>query len=228
MKRTLSNFIASNENVFVFPYENETYKAEYENNRFLINTVLKNKYGELPLLLENDNETISLIQATLLINKYKLDKLWETTVLQYNPIWNVEGTETTTTEYGEHTTNKEYGERIKNNDYGEKKNTSNFFNFPYDDSVNPYQTNKEDNTQLANSDTFTEESVSDSETSLQHTDKVTINRQGNIGVTSTQHLINEEREVANFSFWNVVIEMVAKEITIPYYESEECSICCWF
>ena len=227
MKRTLSDFISANNDIFVFPYDNGTYIVEYENNKDLINTVLKNKYGELPLLHENDNDTLSLIQATLLINKYKLDTLWNTTNLVYNPIWNVDGTETTTTEYGEHTTNKEYGERIKNNDYGEKKTNSNFFNFPYDDSVNAYQTNKDDTTQLASSDTFTEESATDSETSLQHTDKVTIERHGNIGVKSTQSMIAEERSIADFSFWNVVIEMVAKEITIPYYESEvvECS---WF
>lgn len=227
MKRTLSDFISANNDVFIFPYDNNTYKVEYENNKELINIVLKNKFGELPLLLENDNDTISLIQATLLINKYKIDTLWNTTNLEYNPIWNVDGTETTTTEYGEHTTNKEYGERIKNSDYGEKKTNSNFFNFPYDDNTNAYQTNKDDTTQLANSDVFTEESASDSETSLQHTDTVTIERQGNIGVKSTQSMILEEREIANFSFWNVVIEMVAKEITIPYYESEV-DRCSWF
>lgn len=247
MSRKLEDFIKANNEIFIFPWQNSTYQNEYLENSDIINIVMRNKYGSLPLKLENDNETLSLIQGVLLINRYKIDTLWNTTNLEYNPIWNVDGTETTTTEYGEHITDRDYGERKLKSDYGQQKTTSEFGNrentskdfvFPYDDNENKNQTTEHTDFQnaendIVTSDAFTNESLEnarkDSEKSFTHTDKVTIERKGNIGVTSTQELITRERQVANFEFWNVIIEMICKEITIPYYESEvQENACCYW
>lgn len=211
------------DNGFQFPYETE-YSSEYEENETTIKVIMKNKYGTLPL--KNDIEdTASVITATLFQYKYKLDKLWETTKLEYNPIWNVDGTETTKTEYGEHETTTSFGEKVSESVYGEKIRNNTYSSYPYD-TLTETPTNKENVVDNENTDIFTDSPHDDTTISSEHTDTVSIERKGNIGVTSTQHLIDEERRVANFAFWNVVIEMLAKEITIPYYrESEEIYDC---
>lgn len=225
--KTLSNYIETNPNIFIFPWQNETYQNEYNNNKDIINVVMKNKYGSLPMLLENDNETTALIQGVLLINKYKIDTLWNTTNLEYNPIWNVDGTTTTTSNYGEHetTNNKEKMETIAT--YGTETKKEENAVFPFNSETS---TKSAENT-LTNSkedDKITVNPTSEINTSKAHVDIVEETRQGNIGVTSTQHLIEEERKVANFSFWNVLIELVAKEITIPYYKELEKNECCYW
>lgn len=224
--KTLSNYIETNPNIFIFPWQNETYQNEYNSNKDIINVVMKNKYGSLPMLLENDNETTSLIQGILLINKYKIDTLWDTTNLEYNPIWNVDGRTTTTNVYGEHeTTNaKDKVETIA--EYGDETKTEENALFPFNSETS---TKSAENT-LTNSkedDKITINPTNETNTSKEHTDTITEERKGNIGVTSTQHLIMEERNVANFSFWNVLIEIVAKEITIPYYKELEYDCCYW-
>jgi hypothetical protein len=214
------------ENGIDFPYTTE-YSEEYLNNAETIKIIMRNKYGTLPLK-NSIAETSALIMATLFQYKYKLDKLWETTKLEYNPIWNVEGTETTITEYGTHETTRSFGEKVSESVYGEKIRNNTYSSYPYD-TLTETPTNKENVIDSENTDIFTDSPHNDTTTSNEHTDTVTISREGNIGVTSTQHLIGEERSVANFSFWNVVIEMLAKEITIPYYQERgnEYEYCFW-
>lgn len=213
------------DNGLQFPYNTE-YSTEYTENEDTIKIIMRNKYGTLTL--KNDiSETSSLIMATLFQYKYKLDKLWETTKLEYNPIWNVDGTETTTSEYGEHETTSSFGEKVSESVYGEKIRNNTYSSYPYDTQTET-PTNKENVVDSENTDIFTDSPHDDTTTSKEHTDKVTIERKGNIGVVSTQKMIGEERNIANFSFWNVVVEMIAKEITVPYYErSEEHDYCFW-
>lgn len=206
------------DNGLQFPYNTE-YSTEYSENEETIKILMKNKYGTLPLK-NNIAETSALIMAILFQYKYKLDKLWETTKIEYNPIWNVDGTETTTSEYGEHATTTSFGEKISESVYGEKIRNNTYSSYPYD-TLAETPTNKENVVDNENTDIFTDSPHNDTTTSNEHTDTVTVERKGNIGVTSTQHLINEERSISNFSFWNVVIEMLAKEITIPYYRESE-------
>lgn len=51
------------------------------------------------------NDFLALF-SSMIENEFsqKWSKLYETTILEYNPIWNVDGTETTTTKYGKTTT----------------------------------------------------------------------------------------------------------------------------
>lgn len=213
-------------NGLTFPYEGE-YVTEYNENENIIKTIMKNKYGQLELRFD-DAETDNVIMASLFQYKYKFDKLWETTKLTYNPLWNVEGTETTTSVYGERETTRNYGEKVSENVYGEKTKTSTFSSYPYDTQVET-PTNKENLVDNENTDIFTDTEHTDTDTTKGYTDTVTVKREGNIGITSSQQLLESERRVADFSFWNVVIETVVKEITIPYYkESEECLNACCF
>lgn len=214
-------------NGLTFPYESE-YATEYNENENIIKTIMNNKYGQLNLRFDVA-ETDSVIMATLFQYKYKFDKLWDTTKVTYNPLWNVEGTETTTTTYGEREITRNYGEKVSENVYGEKTKTSTLSSYPYDTQVET-PTNKENLVDNENTDIFTDTEHTDTDTSKEYTDTVTVKREGNIGVTTSQHLLTEERNVANFSFWNVVIDTVVKEITVPYYKESEVNYnaCCFW
>lgn len=72
-------------------------------------------------------------------------------------------------------------------------------------------------------------SVQDENISRTHTDTVTTIRKGNIGVTSTQSLIQQTRDVAVFDFYSSVLEDIIEAITIPVYDDGESENCPgWF
>ena len=183
-----------------------------------------NNYGNLLLLNDDISVTKTLVDACIHSNDYKWKKLYETTVLTYNPIWNVDGTETRTTEYGEHVTTQNNGERIETMVNGERQNTSNqkLSSYPFDTATKTATEETDENvTNAQSTDTRTNNAVVDSTTSNTHTDKETVTRSGNIGVTSTQKLINEERQVAIFQFINTVLLDIVTDITIPVWEESE-------
>ena len=152
------------------------------------------------------------------VGKWK--KLYETTVLEYNPIWNVDGTETTTTA-AQHTMTTDTTHAntvITSTELGRRSTTREKKDFPYDsDTGKP--TESETVTEAPATDTRTDtnpETVSDHET---NTDQYTVTheRHGNIGVTMTQDLIRKEREVSEFLLYEVVLPDVANFLTIPIY-----------
>lgn len=150
----------------------------------------------------------------------KWTKLYETTVLEYNPIWNVDGTETTTTA-SQHTITTDTTHAntfVTSTELGRRSTTRERKEFPYDsDTGSP--TESETVTEDPATDTRTDthpETVSDHET---NTDQYTVTheRHGNIGVTMTQDLIRKEREVSEFLLYEVVLPDVANFLTIPIY-----------
>ena len=253
----LKEYMQNNDNIFVFPFANNEMQAEYDNNKNIINVVMKNKYGTLPLVSEDENEISDLIQGILFVNQYKIVGLWDSTKFEYEPLFNVEENTTVTSVYGARNETSIYGERNETSTYGEqnhtentgestdtntfgaKENTETNSVFPYDESNNAKNTDRkitssegyEDTVvngaveitrkEEAHTDTRKEEEKTDTHTSTEYTDTVTTERSGNIGVTSTQELIQQQRKVVDFSFWNAVIDIVCREITIPYYERIE-------
>lgn len=150
----------------------------------------------------------------------KWTKLYETTVLEYNPIWNVDGTETTTTE-AQHTLTTDTTHAntfVTSTELGRRSTTRERKEFPYDsDTGRP--TDSETVTEDPATDTRTDtnpETVSDHET---NTDQYTVTheRHGNIGVTMTQDMIRKEREVSEFLLYEVVLPDVSNFLTIPIY-----------
>ena len=150
----------------------------------------------------------------------KWTKLYETTVLEYNPIWNVDGTETTTTA-AQHTITTDTNHAntvVTSTELGRRSTTRERKEYPYD-SDNGKPTESETVTEDPATDTRTDtnpETVSDHET---NTDQYTVTheRHGNIGVTMTQDLIKKEREVSEFLLYEVVLPDVANFLTIPIY-----------
>lgn len=219
------NYLSTLSETFIpSDYSTKDYIKEYFDNAITYDTQVQNNFSNL-LLLNNDFDiTKKLIMSSVIANDYKWKKLYETTVLTYNPIWNVDGTETRTTQYGEHITTQNNGERIETMVNGERQNTSNqkLSSYPFDTATKTATEETDESvTNAQSTDTRTSNAVVDSTTSNTHTDKETVTRSGNIGVTSTQKLINEERQVAIFQFINTVLLDIVTDITIPVWEESE-------
>lgn len=187
-----------------------TYLTEYAkqtpNNHVNVDSHYMHKYKDMGIIDDVTPHITSLIASVLDINDYKYQKLYDTLNLDYNPIWNVDGTETTTTTYGEHTSTDNIGARTNNED------------------INQYRVPMDSGTKTLTDETTTSNSTQsavDSHVSNTHTDTIVNERHGNIGVTSTQHLITEERQVAMFTLYDIIFEDIMKCIGVPIWESED-------
>ena len=219
------NYLSALDETFIpSDYATKEYLKEYYDNAMVYDTQTQQNFSSLLLLNDDFTITKKLIMSSVIANDYKWKKLYETTVLTYNPIWNVDGTETRTTEYGEHVTTQNNGERIETMVNGERQNTSNqkLSSYPFDTGTKTATEETDESvTNAQTTDTRTNNAVVDSTTSNMHTDTETVTRSGNIGVTSTQKLINEERQVAMFQFINSVLLDIVMDITIPVWEESE-------
>lgn len=140
----------------------------------------------------------ALVRTCVRANAYKWEKLYKTTLLEYNPIWNVDGTE-----IEEH----EIGERKTTNNYDNSKSTATASQVP-DDMTSEKEVAKNVSEMDAREDVVTE---------AEAFDKITRTRSGNIGVTKTQDMINDERDVADFNYIKVIMTDVINAISYPYY-----------
>ena len=117
--------------------------------------------AELSLLYTRPSTMKSMIGLWSASSQYTWEKLGKTLYLEYNPIWNKDGTivdDYDVTDTGEGKVAAYNSSAYEPRSYGENKKTG----------------------------------------------KVTRTEQGNIGVTSTQHLIGEERETALFNIYDQI------------------------
>lgn len=124
--------------------------------------------------------------------------LYDTTQYDYNPIWNKDG-------FYKETETRDLAGTVKGTAGTDKTQT---------DSRSAFDASGFQNT---------EKSVlgSDSTVSNNSTDTGTITREriehGNIGVTTTQQMIKEEREIAEFSIYSFIIEEFKRRFCIMVY-----------
>lgn len=150
---------------------------------------IKRRFGKRELIYEG-NELTDVIQDILLENEYKYDKLWELLKMEWNPLWNVDGTETlkyTKTGNG------------SNQASGTDSTTSGS-----DTTITNSERTFDNATQL---DTDKTVSGTDSDSSVTYGRKdvssnsetytETKERHGNIGVTKTTELINDALKLYN-------------------------------
>lgn len=170
-----------------------------------VSSIYENAQGNIIQGLVNLDVT-NLIIA----NTYKYSTLYNTTRLTYDPIANVDGTETiTTTKEG-----------------SEINSGSNTFT-PSTSSTTTSKSNAYDDTELReNAEDITTASGEDNTEytntkSFDNYKEVVQNvRKGNIGVTSTQNLIDQERNIALFSIIDIVCSDIAHLILLEVYPDE--------
>lgn len=150
-------------------------------------------------------------------NQYNWKKLYDTTLLEYNPIENYDRMEDWTD------TDSETGTNSRNNDIRNKisnevtnsgtvieQNTA--FNSGLSDHAKEISNN---NTNSKGSGSTTENENGTSKRELTH--KRTGRAHGNIGVTTSQQMIQSEREVAMFNIYDIIAESFVENFCLMVY-----------
>ena len=170
-----------------------------------VSTIYENSQGDIIQGLLNLDVT-NLIIA----NTYKYNTLYNTTRLTYDPIANVDGTETITTTKEGSEINRGLNTFTPGATSTTKSKASAYDDTELRENAEDITTSSgEDNTEYSNTKTFDN-----------YKETVQNIRKGNIGVTSTQNLIEQERNIALFSIIDIVCTDIAHLILLGVYPDE--------
>ena len=204
------------------PSQFSTYEClgEYFKNSTVLDYDYKQKFANL-LLQEQDEtaftaRTFNKLKSVCIRKKYEWDTLYSSIIQEYNPIWNVDGTERT-----EYSAKGETNQVMSDTDTfvsGERVGTTTDFAIPYN-GIEEKETGKATSQNKTYTDTNTK--VQHTDTSNTDTHNVKITRQGNIGVTKTQELLQAQRDIAMFDFLDTVLKDRIDAITIPIFVEKE-------
>lgn len=212
-------------------------------NKRLFSGVLYN--GKLDVEQDNRTYTIvrNLVDAVLTEKKYEIDTLYNTTILEYNPIENYNSTEKETTTLSGSEIDTKSGSETHTRSGNDsttytggttttptgstsvtRKETA--FNEPSDlatssQDVTSYEgmttsevfNNREDTNSHDETDTATFNNLKNEHTFNNRKNERTFERKGNIGITSSQNMIEQERRIALFSVWQHIANIVQESIT---------------
>ena len=159
------------------------------------------KYATLETITDDVDEFLSFVNVALNNYSYKWETLYDTTQLDYNPIWNVDG-ETVET--------RDIASRHSEDTIGGADVTTETGSAPMDASTYANQS-KSNTVSLEHTDEHDEDA---------YLDTITTTRTGNIGVTSTQKMINEEREVAELNMLDVIMFDILTFVCYPMFGGE--------
>ena len=180
---------------------------------------------------------------TYLSNEYRYDTLYSTTIQEYNPIENYSMTEKIETNYNGkeinaitytgsekeiHSINEEHTEHSQTNEGGTTNvlktapyDSESFFNKEQSTTTQDSPTSSEiaiGNTgENTTEKTFANRSDNNVKTFEGRNDVVTHTRSGNIGVTTSQQMLESQRSLANFNFVGIVARDIVKRIAILIY-----------
>lgn len=195
--------------------------------------------SELEIAYPQPDTLKRLIGVWSASNQYTWEKLLKSTQLEYNPIWNKDGTVTETETHGGKfervitedgtNTNTQTGTNTQSAD---STNTSNSETIGQVSAFNSDSTweNKEKSSVNDNGEQHSTASATGNTTGTEtsnntrnetETDTRTITHtrteQGNIGVTTTQAMIEEERKIAMFNFIDTVTDSFKAKFCIGVY-----------
>lgn len=166
------------------------------------------------------------IKLNVLTNIYKYSRLYETTVLEYNPLWNVDGVEERTVNrsksgndtdtYNENNTNTKTGTETTATTGTDTTTTqkttfdSSAFN---DTDKNTLLHNTTDTTTHNTTDTNRHTGTKGNIFENEEEETETLVRQGNIGVTKSTELIDSQRLTVNYSYMENVVHDIVNTFT---------------
>lgn len=229
---------------FHYPDKWETVDKDVFVNKLLLDT------AELEVLYPDANIFKTAIKYWSAAEVQNWNKLYDTTVLDYNPIWNKDGT---VTETEKHIKNNNYTDVTdgtiadhsstignqstessgnENTDTTNNTNEKNYvFGFNSESAAQSGETVTDDtgstNTDRSENSTTNSSANTDAtttnNTNFKHDEKENIDReytrteQGNIGITTTQQMINEEREVDKFNLMDYIIDRFKQRFCLLVY-----------
>ena len=193
----------------------EEFSTETQQN---VAHIIKEKFGDL--YISSYFDTVEEVQDDIHISlracAWGINKFWKAINIQYNPLDNYDGTETVTTTYGEHITTNALGEAVTTTDYGlthsEATNRVNAYNV-----ATAVDSDSSENTIDPKTDKTTSAAKNDTVTSASHVDKVETTKHGNLGVTSSQQMLNQEFAIATRNYYEFIAMRVVDDITIPIF-----------
>lgn len=183
-----------------------------------------NFYGSrcVKSVYENVTDITKVIGSILYkTNEYKYKGLYDSMNLDYNPIENYSMTEKEDMKKGEQINNNTTGEQIVTDNIGEVVNNESLGNkvesnkhsiAPYDSNIAKLES-VDERTSNAIINKYTKESSvnstsvgerTDSNTEGAREDERTLTRSGNIGVTTSQQMIESERMIRDFNYYKII------------------------
>lgn len=170
--------------------------------------------GEMTPVYNKPDIFKSQVEVWARIHKPEWTKLWQTTIYKYNPIWNKDGTYTETLDRSGNNTGKSSGNNSGKDTTGYGRvDTHNVTGY----NTNSFSPSSQD--VAGGSDTRNSSGSYSDNSSGSYSDKQTLTRteHGNIGVTTTQQMMKEEREAAVFNLYDFIIEAFKKRFCIMIY-----------
>ena len=153
-------------------------------------------YVDIPFMMD-------AIKYWSITMRHKWDKLVASMNFDYNPIWNKDGTRT-------HTETEDKSSERDETVADSTASTSNNFGAGFNTTSG--LTNRERDTVQNSGQVKTDDDLKES-TKRESKDV----EQGNIGVTSTQQLIKEEREVADINIYSIIAKDFKQKFCIQVY-----------
>lgn len=182
--------------------------------------------AELELLYPNWDIMELAIYRWSQKSQYKWEKLLATENFEYNPIWNKDGTiKETETKFGTGTAQSQEESSTKGSDSqtvkGTRDSTDELKVSAFDSSTynNREQRKVDEDTSTEASSEGTANSSRTGTSVSQNEEGRTYERteQGNIGVTTTQQMIKEERDVSDFSIYDVIVQDFKERFCVIVY-----------
>lgn len=206
------------------------YMADYKDYYPIYDTRTMLMYGERILISETIPTIEKMLELSLKTNLYAIKTLYGTTVQKYSPIENTEKFEDVTVEYqgSEDATKVTHNTNAKNGTHTNVKNGS-IVNSEkvtsFDSSAQSPNAETDTNyNQLTDTETYTnygdtnDYDSAESKSFQNRKDITTVHTHGNIGVTSNQEMLKEERQIALFNFFDKALEIIFGYVCEVYYE----------
>lgn len=179
------------------------------NKENVVDSILMN-CAELELLYQSIDIMKIAIKNWSENNQYTWFKLYKTTTLDYNPIWNVDGVETETEVIGR-TLDRDTTNSGTVNGTASATDTRSVKGF----NETGWAEAEKNERQGTDSQNLTGNESEDVAENTQRT--FTKERHGNIGVTTTQKMIEEERKVAEFNIVDYITQSFKERFCLLVY-----------
>lgn len=164
--------------------------------------------AELELLYPSYEVLRTLIGVWSKSSIYKWEKLYKTMLLEYNPIDNYDRTETRKLNSKGKGTGKDNGSDSSNSSASSNEKIAGFNSNPnslVDKSALTSNGNQNSNYDRSSESTYEKDDVEE------------IHARGNIGVTTTQQMMEQERNIADFNLYDIITEDFKQRFCLLVY-----------
>ena len=179
----------------------------------VVANMVDSETGEL-----SDSDRAVLANIIWLKFKHPWTHLWETNVVSYNPIHNYNMTDTRNLVRGDQETHKDERDSVDTTEHGKTTDSTSFVyglnnTEPDGKPSDRFSTEEGGETTVTSQDEINRNSVSGRQ------EVETIQRAGNIGVTTTQQMLTAERELWMWNFFEQVYKDMDTVLSLSIYDA---------